>query len=232
MAPANKGEDPFSSKRVYVKSRLVRLRVDQLHEIARQVAYELGDDALAGQLEGRGLRGVSGDLRNIIFASIGPKPRIVMTDAINNIIDVVDNQESCLIYDRPLTRPGLTWGELTEWWGSRTGAAASTDVARDLYHRLSQSLESPPEKIAFRTYCERYGGERGNEIPALLPQVYLHYDPYTRAERLESVGELKRERMDFFSCLCPIAPESCLRWTANTTTPIITAKHPPANTQK
>ncbi len=34
-------------------------------------------------------------------------------------------------------------------------------------------------------------------MPALLPQVYLRYDPYTRAQRQFRAGELKRERMDF-----------------------------------
>lgn len=168
---------------------------------ARKVAEELGDETLAEQLGRGGPIGVDGELKNIIFASVGPKPRIVMTDAINNIIDVVENRDSCLIYDRPLAGPGLTWSDLTEWWRSKISTDAPLDVARDLYRRLYQSLASPPEKVLFHAYCKRYGGESGAEAPALLPQVYLHYDPYTRAERFNQVGEIRRERMDFLLLL-------------------------------
>jgi len=33
--------------------------------------------------------GVAGDLKNLIFAADGPKPRIVLRDAINNVIEIV-----------------------------------------------------------------------------------------------------------------------------------------------
>src|SRR5690606_24500522 len=36
----------------------------------------------------------------------------------------------------------------------------------------------------------------GDTLPALIPQVYLHYDPYTLAQ-LGGVGRLPRQRMDF-----------------------------------
>jgi hypothetical protein len=197
LPPPNEGEDPFHSKRVYVRTKLATLPLDKLTMIAQRVAEDLGDNVLAEQLGRGGLRGVDGELKNIIFASVGPKPRIVMTDAINNIIEVVEHRESCLIYDRSLTGPGLTWGDLTDWWRSQDTAVEPDNVERDLYRRLSKSLASPPEVTLFRTYCRRYGGELGADAPALLPQVYLHYDPYTRAERLHQVGEIKRERMDF-----------------------------------
>jgi very-short-patch-repair endonuclease len=37
-------------------------------------------------------------------------------------------------------------------------------------------------------------------MPALIPQVYLHYDPYTRRERAHP-GPLARQRMDFLLLL-------------------------------
>jgi hypothetical protein len=45
----------------------------------------------------------------------GPKPRIRFTDALNNTIDVVENEEYCLVYDQPLGGHGLTWRELVAW---------------------------------------------------------------------------------------------------------------------
>ncbi len=143
-------------------------------------------------------RGVDGALKNIIFASTGRKPRIVLRDALNNVIEVVQGAEHCLFYDRPLADSGLSWNELIQWWRATTGGMegkTDTELARHLYGRLAASLASEPERLLFRTYCERYGKDVNR--PALLPQVYLHYDPQTLRERDGRPGPLKRERMDF-----------------------------------
>lgn len=106
--------------------------------------------------------------------------------------------EQCLFYDRPLAETGLSWEELVQWWrttASDVSSKTDREVAHDLYGRLAASLASEPEKLLFRTYCERYGSD-GNH-PALLPQVYLHYDPQTRREGNGRPGPLRRERMDF-----------------------------------
>lgn len=149
------------------------------------------------------VRGVDGQLKNIIFASTGPKPKIVLRDAINNVVEVVENAEYCLFYDRPLSEAGLTWAELVDWWRQTKGLQGQADeAARDLYPRLSQSLASPPEKTLFRTYYGQYSSvEEGSRQPALLPQVYLHYDPRTRRERGAGPSVLMRERMDFLLLL-------------------------------
>jgi len=201
LPPQAEGEDPFHSKRVYVRSKLTGASKEELERLAHRVAEELGDSALADQLGHGGFRGVEGELKNIIFASTGPKPRIVMIDAVNNVIEVVENRESCLIYDRALSGPVLTWGELVDWWMATASACLDfQEAAKTLYRRLYESLGSQVEATLFRTYCKRYGETDGVSLPALLPQVYLHYDPYTRAERRE-IGEIKRERMDFLMLL-------------------------------
>lgn len=151
------------------------------------------------------IRGVDGDMKNIIFASTGLKPEIVLRDAINNVIEVVRFGESSLIYNRPLTEAGLTWGDLVAWWRTENGLNDKPDVevARSLYIRLFKSIGSKVEGVLFRTYCERYGGSDGFRQPALLPQVYLHYDPLTQKERrtLGKPERLKCERMDFLLLL-------------------------------
>ncbi|MBO3752155.1 hypothetical protein J5X84_39355 [Streptosporangiaceae bacterium NEAU-GS5] len=165
--------------------------------VFRQLA-ELEDRELAGAI-----RGVDGELKNIIFASSGPKPEIVLRDALNNVVEITSNAEYCLFYDRPLGDAGLTLGELTDWWRTYKGLDEhdDTEVARNLYRRLYQSLASEPEKILFRTYGERYRRDDGRAQTVLLPQVYLHYDPRTRKERLGKEGALLRERMDFLMLL-------------------------------
>ncbi len=150
------------------------------------------------------VRGVDGELKNIIFASTGPKPRIVLRDAINNVVEVTENAKYSLFYDRPLTVAGLSWAELVDWWRATNGLEDEPDVevGRSLYRRLAESLASPPESTLFRTYCERYGSAaEGGDQPALLPQVYLHYDPRTRRERGGQPSVLMRERMDFLLLL-------------------------------
>ncbi|MET7395964.1 hypothetical protein ABZS66_20970 [Dactylosporangium sp. NPDC005572] len=159
-------------------------------------------DALEDAETAPAYRGVDGKLKNIIFASTGPKPRIVLRDALNNVIEVVEGAEQCLFYDRPLADSGLSWDELVQWWRTAAGdmeGKTDTEVARHLYGRLAASLASEPEKLLFRSYCERYGSDGSH--PALLPQVYLHYDPQTRKERDGRPGPLRRERMDFLLLL-------------------------------
>jgi hypothetical protein len=202
LEPRADSEDPFSSKRTYVRRRLLNTPINQLVKLARTIIAEFDAPDLATLLERLGAHGVAGDLKNLIFAADGPKPRIVLRDAINNVIEIVENAEHCLVYDRPLAEHGLTWGELVQWWMGQPGAAtAQHEAARQLYTRLSQSLANDAEKLVFKTYCGRYARTAGSDVPALVPQVYLHYDPYTARQLGDRPGQLKRQRMDFLLLL-------------------------------
>lgn len=161
---------------------------------------EEAEDEQAGN---SGIKGVDGQLKNLIFASSGPKPEIVLQDAVNNVIEVTRNAEYCLVYDRPLLPSGLTWGELVDWWRATAELNGKTDqeVGRDLFKRLNESMTgNEAEQLVFRAYCERYRDEPA-ALPALLPQVYLHYDPLTRRQRGGRPSVLARERMDFLLLL-------------------------------
>jgi len=145
-------------------------------------------------------------MKNIIFAAIGPKPEIVIDDAVNNDLRIVKNEQNCLIYDRPLTAPrGLTWRDLAAWWADREKLTGQPErvIWRSLYRRLLGSIdtENGAERRIFTVYGKRYG-TLGADIPALLPQVYLHYDPYTRVSyRPGTSPPLPRQRMDFLLLL-------------------------------
>jgi hypothetical protein len=39
----------------------------------------------------------------------------VLRDAINNVIEIVEGADRCLVYDRPLEHSGLSWGSLVQW---------------------------------------------------------------------------------------------------------------------
>lgn len=144
--------------------------------------------------------GVAGRAKNLIFAADGPKPEIVLADAINNDIRIVRHAEHCLVYPNPIPLNGLRWRDLIVWWAGLTGRSADArQTAGDLYQRLARSLASPPEKLLFETYYRHFRHVPGDVLPALVPQIYLHYDPYTVA----ALGEkrLLRQRMDFLLLL-------------------------------
>lgn len=194
--PSVEGAWTYNSKRVYVQNRLAGVPASELFDIARRVTEEFDDPELDQLLEGGGFRGVDGELKNVIFAADGPKPRIILSDALNNTVDIVEGADRCLVYDRPLPSAGLTWRELVSWWAALRSITDDRAAATSLYRRLARSLASPPERLLFKTYCERYTNT--DDVPALIPQVYLHYSPYTARELAAMQGaELPRQRMDF-----------------------------------
>ncbi|WP_433474932.1 hypothetical protein ACQPZP_40690 [Spirillospora sp. CA-142024] len=200
----------FLAEMLHPAVRTDPAEVEQLRNFLNSVlthdGYELVQvDAISGapvfdhRLIGSG---VPGALKNLIFAAIGPKPEIVLDDAVNNDLRIVRNEHNCLVYDRALAAHGLTWAELTDWWADRqqmTGEPAA-DISRSLYRRLDRSLgDNDAERRILRAYADRYV-RLGPNIPALIPQVYLHYDPYTAAEQ-RAPGPLARQRMDFLLLL-------------------------------
>lgn len=203
LAPQGEGEDPMRSKRSYVLPRLQHLGMPELIELARVVLSEWDDDALQDLVyRAAGGGGVAGELKNLIFASDGPKPKLVLRDAIANTIEITENAHTCLVYDRPLPEQGLTWAALVDWWATETLHETNLHVAgHHLYRRLQQSLDDGPERTVLRTYARRYGRPDGGSTPALLPQVYLHYDPYLRTDPQRRPDAVVRQRMDFLLLL-------------------------------
>ncbi|KZM47862.1 hypothetical protein OA90_23375 [Labrenzia sp. OB1] len=174
--------------------------VAALNRILARDGYELAQD---GEISGHPrfsfrslVRGVSGRPKNLVFASRGPKPEIGFADAINNDIVILSGEENCLIYDSPIGANGLLWSELVSWWGQVTPGA---DAAK-LGFRLQESLASEAERKLFATYFKAYRPALGEALPALLPQVYLHYDPAV-VKTLRHRLPLPRQRMDFLLLL-------------------------------
>lgn len=174
--------------------------VTALNQVLGRDGYELARD---GEESGHPIyvfravvRGVGGRPKNLIFASRGPKPEIGFADAINNDIVVLSGEDSCLVYDRPIGSAGLLWSELVAWWSEVMpgGDAASLGM------RLLESLVSDAERKVFTTYFKAYRPALGEALPALLPQVYLHYDPAV-VKTLRHRLPLPRQRMDFLILL-------------------------------
>lgn len=141
------------------------------------------------------LRTFRGRPKNIIFASL-TKPDIRLSDSLNNEIEILSNPNQVLIYDRPLSTEGLSWRELQAWWADFICEENSEEVKISLYRRLQQSLpnSSPPQKKFFKEFFRQYRSAI-YDLPALLPEVWLHWDPKTVSER--GAGALLNHRMDF-----------------------------------
>ncbi|MYX12442.1 hypothetical protein GTY67_03220 [Streptomyces sp. SID8374] len=186
------GGGGYAKRRSYLAEIFdpIRARLDEL-----EVASE--------RLEG--LRGVDGTLKNIVFASTGYKPEIIMSEMIDGAIEIVEHADTCLVYNRPLTDAGLTWGELVDWWREQNNMADADDrtVALSLHERLKRSLGSEAERYLFYAFVSRYAEPDAMSQPALLPQVYVHFDPLTERQRqfLKKPRRLARERMDFLLLL-------------------------------
>lgn len=174
--------------------------VAALNKILSRDGYELAQES---ELSGHPIfvfrslvRGVDGRPNNLIFASQGPKPEIGFADAINNDIVILSGEESCLVYDRPISPNGLLWSELVAWWRAVTSGADAANLGA----RLQKSLASEAERKLFATYFKVYRSGLGDALPALLPQVYLHYDPAV-VKTLRHRLPLPRQRMDFLLLL-------------------------------
>lgn len=152
----------------------------------------------------RAQAGVAGAMKNLIFASIGEKPELVIRDAVNNDVEIVKHADKVLVFDRPLPSSGLLlWKDLRDWYAELQGIDDLGSAKEQLYRRLRQAVlgaRSPGEYALFQGYYERYGSLLGDRLPALIPQVYLHYDPYTRRQRGDEQF-LARQRMDFLLML-------------------------------
>jgi len=137
--------------------------------------------------------------KNIIFAST-VKPDLRFSDAINNDVEIVTNADRVLIYDRPVGSAGITWNDLQSWWADHQGILNDDDAKKSLYRRLKSCLpaSSLAQSLLFESYFTSFR-EMIPELPALLPEVWLHWDPKTVRER--GAAALLRFRMDFLLLL-------------------------------
>ncbi len=188
--------DPFNSKRAYVSSRLQRAEPDEVAAAARRFLEDFEDDSLAALLERHRPAG-PGEVKNLIFGSTS-KPDLVLTDALSNDLALL-NAGDALLYDGGIPEEGLTWRTLVTFILPDEAADDFVAAARKLHARLRSCLASEPERHLLRVYAQRYR-TIGFDQPALVPQVWLHYDPKASWQR-DRPTPITRQRMDFLLLL-------------------------------
>jgi len=142
----------------------------------------------------KNVRGVGNEVKNIIFAGIGGKPDIVLDDSLSNTIKMIDNGVDCLVYNQIVPSDGLKWKELVMWWSNKD--EYDENNADKLFDRLIKSMDSNPEKNFMWVYYQCFiKGKSNPDLPALIPQVYCHYDPKSAVMRKGTV--YVHQRMDF-----------------------------------
>lgn len=172
---------------------------EHLRSLCRKAGFEVDSNGYKVHLTGKG---VGKEVKNIVFSADGPKPEIILSDSVSNDIEIVKNAEYCLVYDRPIHTHGLLWRELVGWWNGvgKDEELSDLEASRKLYLRLEKSLTTPPEKRFWKLYFKLFFQTLGDMLPALIPQVYLHYDPYT-IRQLGGGKRVIRQRMDFLLLL-------------------------------
>lgn len=133
----------------------------------------------------------------ILFASCDKKPDLRLSEVLDGTVEVLGNDDVVLRYDREVPRAGLNWQDLQRWWGEKKKLAPESEAAKNsLWARLWSSLpaSSPPQQYLFEQYHRTFG--LNGDFPALLPEVWLHWDPKAKAVRGEATA-FPSLRMDF-----------------------------------
>ncbi|MFE3931353.1 hypothetical protein [Streptomyces sp. YIM B13508] len=179
--------------------RFVELANHHLQPIGAQLRQE-------GEADGYPLfhlaqlgRGTARRPRNLIFATLG-KPDIRFTSALDNDIEVAERADQVLVYDHAVGKDGLLWRDLLSWWQETRDITDPAEANRSLYGRMQASLprQSPGQNNLFWLYHNIYKENLG-DVPALLPEIWVHWDPRTIRER--GARALQNLRMDFLMLL-------------------------------
>ena len=134
----------------------------------------------------------------ILFASRHGKPALRLRDVLDQSIEVLTGDDTVLAYDVPVSDRGLTWRDVESWWSHRKGIPA--DQAKlELWRRLvTVCADASPAQHALLIAYYDYAKDH-DPLFALLPEVWLHWDPASRRQRGEDA--FLNQRMDFLMLL-------------------------------
>ncbi|AYM40179.1 hypothetical protein [Mycobacteroides chelonae] len=191
--------EDLASHQVLVDEGRQRRIVEAINPILRQAGIELrevdtqgGYPVFSAVHTGK----LAGQPKNLIFGSFG-KPDLRLANSVDNEIEVVENGTEAMVFDETISpATGLPWRSLQQWWSRLHPDQDEITAKRTLYNRLRAAIpkNSPPQQLLFDLY-HKIHGDRVPDLPALLPEVWLHWDHKTVAAR--GAQALLGQRMDF-----------------------------------
>jgi len=192
LAPANLPDEPTQRRVAEAINLHLRSAGAELTETGIDGGYPLFRVVPIGIARNR-------SPKNLIFATL-EKPDIRFRNAVDNDIEYVGNPDALLLYDKPISNDGMRWADLQQWWQDTHGIADDMLARTSLYERLGRSLprNSPAQRNLFDLYHDIHDPDT-HLLPALLPEIWLHWDPKTVRERGRDA--MVRFRMDFLLLL-------------------------------
>jgi len=146
-------DEAHSSKRTYVRSRIASKSISELVELGEKLLEQYPQSEVLDTLDHKiqifknSGKGVNGQIKNLIFAADGLKPELVLSDALDNTIEIVENASFCLVYDLPILQTGLLWSHLTEWWSKKCNLPFPDKTTElNLYNRPKYRTKSCKSK--------------------------------------------------------------------------------------
>ena len=91
---------------------------------------------------------------------------------------------------------GISWETLSTWYE----LLDIDNTEKQMAHLFYDCLDSEPEKLFYKAYIS-YLKSHTKQIPALIPQVYMYYDPKTKTQRDLQIFD--HQKMDFMMIISP-----------------------------
>jgi len=195
--------NPNNSKKVYVRTALEASDKIDFEELAKRIIEEFAgvDDYALPLIELQKLlpNDAMPAVQVLLFATRS-KPQIgsVVLDGSLKIL----SDGGGLNFDKPIPQTGLTWDDLLNWFSTKYGPFNTEEERlKNLHIRITDGIMgSEVEQLLFSAYWT-FTVKMGNfNAPALLPQVWLHYDPLSAYQR-GGQSAFVNQRMDFMMFL-------------------------------
>ncbi|MEU5900207.1 hypothetical protein [Streptomyces venezuelae] len=194
-SPATLPDEPAQRRFVAMANEHLRPIGAQLEEVGEEEGYPLFELVAAGQAGAR-------RPRQVVFATLR-KPDIRISSVLDGDLEILDQAErddDLLVYDRVVGNEGLRWRDLMDWWQTKHGITDTNQAKQTLLHRMRISVpkEATGQDNLGNLYYDLYQDDLDDK-PALLPEVWLHWDHQTIGQRRDRAQH--NIRMDFLMLL-------------------------------
>ena len=196
--------NPYANKRTYVtdtlynnddrtvlnfsNNLLVHLKLGNHSSKSKEIEtwYKCRSDLERILLEIRNCPSNTVGLKQIFYACQYKPELITQADGF-----MADKKNCSLDYRGPFSHTGITWDNVLDYFMSKE------ITLWDLSDRYDKAIAPRCEKLFYEAYTKQFintGFEISNCEIALLPQVYVNWDPYTKEQR---GYKLVNQRVDF-----------------------------------